>query len=98
MSAYVIANYRVTNPDGYADYPQRVLHSILSRGGEFLVADQQSETLDGSPGNVTIVFRFGSKEAARAWYGSDEYSKMKHFRIDNSEGFLALCNEAVLPG
>jgi uncharacterized protein (DUF1330 family) len=97
MSAHVIANYRITNPHGYAEYAQHVLQSILSHGGELLVADQQSETLDGSPGNVTVVCRFASKETAKAWYESDAYSKIRHFRIDNSEGFLALCDEVVLP-
>jgi uncharacterized protein (DUF1330 family) len=96
MSAYVIANYRITNPDGYAEYPQHVLQSILSHGGEFLVADQQSEVLDGSPGNVTVVCRFASKETAKAWYESDDYSNIRHLRTDNSEGFLALCDEVVL--
>ena len=97
MSAYVIANYRITNPDGYAEYPPQVLQSILSHGGEFLVADQQSEVLDGTGGNVTVVCRFASKEAAKAWYESDEYSQVRHYRTDNSEGFLALCDEVVLP-
>ena len=98
MSVYAIANYRITNPDGYAEYPQRALQSILSHGGEFLVADDDSEALDGSPGNMTIVFRFSSREAAKAWYESDENQQIRHLRIDNSEGFLTLCNEFKMPG
>jgi uncharacterized protein (DUF1330 family) len=94
MSAYAIANYRIANLDGYSEYPQPALESILSHGGEFLVADYDSEVLDGSPGKVTIVFRFASKEAARAWYESDEYRQVRHFRTDNTEGFLTLCSEA----
>ena len=97
MSAYVIANYRITNSQGYGDYPQLALATILSHGGEFLVADFDSEGLDGSPGHVTVVGRFASKESAKGWYESDEYQKIKHLRTDNSEGFLTVCDEFVMP-
>ena len=98
MSAYAVANYRITNPDGYSEYPQQVLATILNHGGEFIVADHGSEVLDGSPGDVTIVVRFESKQAVRAWYESDEYQKISHLRTDNSEGFLAVCDEFTMPG
>jgi uncharacterized protein (DUF1330 family) len=97
MSAYVVANYRITNPDGYSDYPQHALQTMLSHGGEFLVADRDSDALDGSPGKVTIVVRFASKAAAKAWYESDEYQKFRHLRTDNSEGFLTVCDEFRMP-
>ena len=97
MSAYAIANYRITNRDRYGDYPQLALQTILSHGGEVLVADFDSEVLDGSPGHVTVVGRFASKEAVTGWYQSDEYQQIKHLRTDNSEGFLTVCDEFVLP-
>jgi uncharacterized protein (DUF1330 family) len=91
MTAYVVANYRVTNPEGYSEYPALASAAISSHGGEILVADRDSEALDGSPGNVTVVIRFASKEAAMAWYESDEYQKIRFLRTDNAEGFLSVC-------
>jgi len=70
---------------------------MLSRGCEFLVADDDSEVLEGVSGHVTIVCRFPSKEAAKAWYESDEYQHVKHLRTDNSEGFLIVCDQFKMP-
>jgi uncharacterized protein (DUF1330 family) len=92
MTAYVVANYRITNPEGYSEYPPLASAAISSHGGEILVADRDSEALDGSPGNVTVVVRFASKEAAKAWYESDEYQKIRYLRTDNSVGFLSVCD------
>jgi len=49
MSAYAVAKHRITNPDGYAEYPPQALQMMVSHGGEFLVADYNSEVLEGSP-------------------------------------------------
>jgi uncharacterized protein (DUF1330 family) len=66
-------------------------------GGQILVGDRQSEILEGAPGHVTIVARFPSKEAAKGWWESEEYQRIKHLQTDNSEGFTVLCDELVAP-
>jgi uncharacterized protein (DUF1330 family) len=98
VSAYVISSYRVTNPQAFGDYPPRVIPTILSNGGEILVADFESEALEGEPPHVTIVVRFDSKDAARAWLASPEYAEIKHLRTENTEATAtALVNEFVMP-
>jgi len=69
----------------------------VASGGEILVADPESEAMDGQPEHVTVVIKFPSKEAARAWYNSAEYQEIVHLRTDNTEGFLALTDEFVIP-
>ncbi len=88
MSAYLVANYRITNPDGYAAYPPAVAPTLEPFGGELVIADFDSEAIEGQPSPVTIVVKFPSKEAAKAWYQSDEYQAVVNLRTDNTEGFV----------
>ena len=97
MAAYVVANYRVTNPEGIASYPGLAGPTIMNHGGEILAADRESEVIEGSPAHTTVVLRFESKAAAKAWYDSPDYQQIRHLRTDNSEGFVVLCDGFVLP-
>ncbi|MEO6028952.1 MAG: DUF1330 domain-containing protein [Candidatus Binatia bacterium] len=97
MAAYLIANYRITNPEAYGAYPSAVLPTLAAHGAEILVADYASEAIEGQPSSVTVVARFPSKEAARAWYDSPEYQAIVRLRTDNTEGFLVLADGFVMP-
>lgn len=98
MAGYLIANYRITNPDGYQGYVATVRQTIAAHGGEILVAGPGSEPIEGEPDPVTVVLRFPSKEALQAWYDSPEYQEIIHLRTDNTEGFVVFADEFVMPG
>jgi len=38
-----------------------------------------------------------SKEAANAFYDSEEYQRVLHYRTDNSTGWLVMCDELTPP-
>jgi uncharacterized protein (DUF1330 family) len=97
MTAYLVANYRITNAEAYAAYPPAVIPTLASYGAEILVADYESEAIEGEPSSATIVLRFPSKESARAWYDSPEYQEIVHLCTDNSEGFVVFTDEFALP-
>lgn len=97
MAAYLIASYRITNPEAYSAYPPAVMRTLMAHGAEVLAADYQSEPIEGQPAPVTIVLRFPSKEAVRAWYDSPEYQEIIALRTDNSEGFVVFADEFVMP-
>lgn len=61
------------------------------------MAAYASETEEGSPGPVTVVVRFASKEAARAWYESDGYQTAMAIRTANTEGTAVLHDGFVMP-
>lgn len=88
MPAYLVASYRITDPDGYAPYPQAVAPTLVPFEGELVVADFASESVEGEPLPVTIIVRFPTKDAARAWYHSAEYQAIVKLRSDNTEGSL----------
>jgi uncharacterized protein (DUF1330 family) len=97
MSAYVIANYTITNPQGYEAYVPAAGPTLAAHGGEVLVADYQSEAKEGTPGHVTVVLRFESKDAARAWYESAAYQAAKPHRVDNTQGSVVICDGFTMP-
>ena len=97
MSGYLIANYRITNSDAYEAYPSAAVPTLLAHGAEVLVADYDSEIVEGQATSVTVVVKFPSKEAARAWYHSGEYQEIIHQRTDNSEGFILFADEIKMP-
>jgi uncharacterized protein (DUF1330 family) len=97
MSAYMVFNYAITNPEGYKAYLPAVMPTLGHHGAEVLVADYQSEAKEGSPAHVTVVLRFDSKEAALDWYESPEYQAIVHHRTDNIEGVAVLCDGFVMP-
>ena len=74
-----------------------IIPTLAAHGAEILVADYGSEVVEGKPASVTIVVKFSSKEAARAWYDSPEYQAIVRVRTDNTEGFLILADGFVMP-
>ena len=86
MAGYFIANYTITNQAGYKEYLAAVGPILTAHGAENIVIDRDSELLEGSAGQVTVVLRFATKAAARAWYESAEYRVIRHLRTDSTEG------------
>lgn len=92
MAAYLIANYRITDPDGYAAYPPAVSETLAPHGAEPLVVDFHSEVVEGAPNPVTVILKFESAEAARAWYHSSDYQAIVDLRANNTEGFVLIAD------
>ncbi len=86
MAGYFVANYTITNQAEYKQYLAAVGPSLKAHGAENIVVDRDCERLEGSAGQVTVVLRFASPAAAKAWYESPEYQAIRHLRTDNSEG------------
>ena len=98
MSAYLVFNYSITDGEGYKAYPLAAMQTMAGHDVDVLVADYASEPQEGSPGEVTVVLRFASKDAARAWYDSDAYKEAKAIRMGTTDGIVTLCDEFVMPG
>jgi len=98
MPAYMISSYTVTgNEKEFALYREAGLPILQSYGAEILVADEDAQAREGKPGQHTVVVKFPSMEAANAFYDSEEYQRVLHYRTDNSHGWLVMCNELSTP-
>ena len=87
MSAYVIVEVRVTNPDPYAAYRDLAGASVARHGGRFLVRGGAVTPLEGDwKPERFVVIEFPSVDAARAFYVSEDYQDALKVRLANSEG------------
>jgi uncharacterized protein (DUF1330 family) len=86
MAGYFVANYTITNQAAYKEYLAAVGPVLQAHDAEVVVVDRDSMLLEGSAGQVTVVLRFATKDAAMAWYESPEYQAILHLRADNTQG------------
>ena len=84
MSAYVLVEVEVTNPDGYAEYRPLANESVTKHGGRFLARGGKTEAWEGEWSPRIVVLEFESLEAAHAWYYSDDYQAAAAVRQQNS--------------
>ena len=92
MAAYVIAQVNVSNPERYPEYTAQVPPTIAKHGGRFIARGGNAEVLEGIlplPQRLVII-EFPKREAAKAWWSSEEYEPLKALRQENSEGTLFL--------
>jgi uncharacterized protein (DUF1330 family) len=86
VSAYVLVEIDVTNPEGYAEYRPLASESVLKHGGRYLARGGKTEVLEGEWAPRIVVLEFESLEAAHAWYYSDDYQAALAVRQTNSRG------------
>jgi uncharacterized protein (DUF1330 family) len=70
----VVIDVRSTDPEKAAAYRELSGPSVDKHGGRFLVRGGELEVLEGDcePERV-VVIEFATRDAARAWYESDDY-------------------------
>jgi uncharacterized protein (DUF1330 family) len=78
---YVIFTEAIKDRAAMDVYGRAAGPSIAEGGVTVLAVDRQPQVLEGEwHGDQTVVLEFESVEAARAWYESDAYEKVKPLR------------------
>jgi len=91
MAAYFIAQYVVKDPKLYREYQAAAGTTVQASGGEVVVFDVAAETVEGTPpGPQTVILKFESTEAAKAWYGSPAYQAVVGKRLAATDGFAVI--------
>ncbi len=99
MAAYFIAQYVVKDPKLYSEYQAAAGKTIGASGGEVVSFDLASEPVEGRPpGPTTVIVKFESTEAAKAWYESPEYQAALPKRLASTEGFAIISQSMNLGG
>ena len=81
MTAYIIYQAQITDPEQYARYREKSAPALAEAGGEFLVRGGEIEQLEGEPPlGRTVIAKFESMEAARAFFYSKDYGEAKALR------------------
>jgi uncharacterized protein (DUF1330 family) len=81
MTAYVIVDVEVTDPERYERYKAATPAAIAAGGGRFLVRGGELTVLEGDwqPSRL-VVLEFEDLAAAERWYESDAYQAAKKLR------------------
>ena len=92
MTAYVIVDVEVLDPEAYAEYTRAVPATLEPFGGRFLVRGGAVHTLEGAwrPQRAVLI-EFPSVERAKAWHASPEYVAILPIRRKHARtNFLAV--------
>ncbi len=81
MSAYLIVETHITDPDTYEVYKRMAAAAIDRHGGRYLVRGGALERLEGEwdPPRL-VVIEFSSMAAAKAFFECDEYVEARKVR------------------
>ncbi len=81
MSAFVIADITVNDPERYEEYKKLAPPAIAAYGGKYLARGGKSEKLEGhwEPDRI-IILEFESLETAKKFINSPEYSEARALR------------------
>ena len=81
MSAYLIADVDVKNPEGFEAYRARVPAVIAAYGGRYLVRGGACEVLEGNGGTGRrVVVEFPSMAQLKTFWDSPEYRPLRALR------------------
>ena len=91
MSAYVIVEVNVTDPQLFREYAKDVPATIAAYGGKYLVRGGAVDSREGdwAPKRV-VVLEFPSLDQARKWYDSAEYAPLLATRLKAASSKLIL--------
>ena len=85
MSAYVVAEIQVDNPEGYEEYKKLAPTPIAAFGGKYIARGGRAENLEGDwQPNRLVILEFESVDKAKNWLDSEEYREAKALRHEHA--------------
>lgn len=89
MTAYVIAEIEVTDPERYEGYKKAVGPVLEKFGAKVLARGGEVEVFEGElSGRRVVILEFDSLDQARRWHRSAEYAGPKAIRLLSSRATL----------
>lgn len=92
MKYYAVAQMEITDPRWIADYVEHVTRLVEGRGGRYLARTSHAEKWEGErpvPA-VLLLIEWPSREAAEAFYESEEYRPFRERRLAGSRSEMLL--------
>ncbi|MGE8546266.1 DUF1330 domain-containing protein [Alcaligenes sp. WGS1538] len=80
MSAFLIANVEVTNPEQYKQYQEFSTIAMQTHNVKVRVRGGKTLALEGNAPLRTVVMEFDTLEQAQAFYDSQEYRRARQAR------------------
>ncbi len=81
MTAYVIVDIEVTDPEGYKEYVKLAPAAVQLYGGRYIARGGAHETLEGDwHAKRLVILEFESGERAKQWLNSPDYAPARALR------------------
>ena len=97
MSAYVIVDIEVTDPEGYQEYVKIAPATVQLYGGRYIARGGKNETLEGDwHAKRLVIMEFPSMEQAKTWLNSPEYAPARAMRHKYARSNMVVV-EGALP-
>lgn len=96
MSAYVIVDIEVHNPEAYKDYLAKITPTVYANKGTYLVRGAETQVVTGAwqPKRM-VVMQFPSLEVAQYWASSDAYADIHAIRNANATANMVIVEGSV---
>jgi uncharacterized protein (DUF1330 family) len=100
MTAYLIADVKVTDNGWVPEYAASVHDIVHKHGGKYLARSGNVKTLEGEPLDTTLIalLQFPSAEAAEAFVNDPQYVPYAAARKGGSESRIQLIDDTDLAG
>jgi uncharacterized protein (DUF1330 family) len=93
VPAYVVSRLTIRDPEAMQRYVSEAPATVRAFGGRYLVRGGAVEALDGRwEDERMVVVEFPSREAALAWFGSEEYRPLRELRMRAAEAVILLAD------
>jgi uncharacterized protein (DUF1330 family) len=91
VTAYIIVDIEVRDPEGYEEYKRAAAPTLASYGGRYVVRGGATRVLEGTwtPHRV-VVLAFPSVERAFSWWDSPEYRPVRAIRQRTARSSMIL--------
>ena len=88
MKFYSVAEIEITDPGWVRDYVKNVTGMVEAHGGRYLARTSNVERWEGERKipQICLLLEWPSKEAAKAFYESEEYRPYRESRLARIKG------------
>ncbi|MBM3092753.1 DUF1330 domain-containing protein [Ensifer sp. T173] len=76
MSAYLVVDLDIHNPQAIEDYRSKALPLVAKTGGRLISLDAEPLELEGWQATNMLIIEFPDKEAIRQLFSSPEYAPL----------------------
>jgi uncharacterized protein (DUF1330 family) len=89
MSAYIVYQADVYDPEQYELYKAQAAPALAAAGAKYLVRGGDIEVLEGdAPRGRTVIIEFPSKDAAVAFFHGPEYTAIRALRANAADAHM----------
>jgi uncharacterized protein (DUF1330 family) len=91
MPAYVVSRLTIHDRTAFERYLAEAPKTVVHFGGKYLFRGGDVAALEGSwEDERLVILEFETAEAARAWYGSAEYQRLRELRQSAASAVIVL--------